>query len=625
VLTRRLLFAFAAVLVLARPASASAVTSVTVSGHVVGGSNQSALLSVTVACDSGVSYVPVLLVVYPLILSQVPGNDYSANCGTLQYAVSAKPEVPEPTNFQIKACLRAYNGFCDGPAVFVALVVDPPQYTLTVTPIAGSTQVTLRLVRNPGLRTDGYQNWVTYGLGEPACGPQGRRATMFGSTVQFSSVSLPASGPFVIYQCGPSFWWSGWGDFRTGYAVARADPPQPQQTVRVRAAIDFQGVEPAAGVPLPATAHVPLGATFHLEAIDQSGNDVPATFVLGMATPAPDIAPKALFRTLTLVRYTADETSSASAYQAFHKGRVKITVKPTDPSITGGTVTVEVEAPASLGTAVPDIDPQIITVAHRYGVPPAFIKAHAEKESSLNRLAYRYEPIGAYGDLRAISRGKNLRATKIFEDYRLATAKDSKNDLLSEGALISDDDRDVRNRYRIECNADGSGGRPLEANDTRIDAWEIFRCNDARRGIHWTQRATNGAARARQLKTDPFTGQTGLAASFGLLQMTFVTAITEQGWKGDAQGNRNPSLLLDTLDAHQRNAGSLEVGTFKVAKDFASAVDETGIDSFKEMLLAFGRAWKHYNAGELGYAADIVLKIPNYFAVPRVPVLGGSQ
>lgn len=189
-----------------------------------------------------------------------------------------------------------------------------------------------------------------YGLGSPICGTQNRR-TLTGAftAVVYTAASFPSSGPLVIYNCGPTTFSSFTGaPPPVGYAVGQADPPEEERVLLVRAALNDDVPAPAVGVGLPTEARVPLGGFLRLDAIDDEGQALPADFVLNAAALAPGVAPTALFRDLALLPYTGGPINGAT-YQAVHKGRVTITIRPSNADILGGTLTVIVEDPLRLG------------------------------------------------------------------------------------------------------------------------------------------------------------------------------------------------------------------------------------------------------------------------------------
>src|SRR5688572_14417563 len=104
------------------------------------------------------------------------------------------------------------------------------------------------------------------------------------------------------------------------------------------------------------------------------------------------------------------------------------------------------------------------------------------------------------------------------------------------------------------------------------NAYEVFRCNDTTLPgrQNWTTLAgADGSARAKQLLADPFTAQTTLAASYGLLQLMYGRAI-DGGWTA-SNGARNPSLLFDAIGGAARGEGSLVAGTIIVKNTLLQA------------------------------------------------------
>jgi hypothetical protein len=423
----------------------------------------------------------------------------------------------------------------------------------------------------------------------------------------------------------------------TGQEVARATytvnvlappPPDPVRTLRVRAALGGDGPAPTQGVLLPQEAHVPLGAVVRFEAIDDNGEPLPSSFSLSSTVVDEGVMDRPLFGSSVLLPFL-DSTFDSKFYQAVHRGSVLVTVAPLDSTIAAGQLVVVVENPQALGGTFNDLDQELSDAGHRSGIPPQFLKAHADKESTaqFDRLAYRYEPIGGdTGDLTAVSREENFRTLPPYSAYRLATKADIRNGALSAGALLTAADVDPRNRYFIGCGTDGQGGVNIQSSDVEVSAGEIFRCNNLTHGRQNWARSRALLARAESLESEPFTAQTGLAASFGLLQMTYVTAIDQMKWTGDRDGRRNPSLLFDSLENHDRGAGSLDVGVAKVVADFRlrnPAALWAQFGSADRMVVAFARAWSRYNRYEEGYGGSVATRIVRYPIVPRSSIFGG--
>lgn len=483
---------------------------------------------------------------------------------------------------------------------------DPPEARLVCMTASGTITSRGRLIVNKRLRPNGYCTqagfvvvpWVEWA--EPVAGHH---------TITFTAVSQ-ATGA-VMAQLTVSL-------FLNATSL-------PSAALHVRAGLGSDAPAPAGGIALPATARVALGSVVTFEAVTSEGHTAPARFSLVDVSVDEGVAAGALFPDQVLIAYNSNVLHRRS-FQAVHRGRVTIKVEPDDTAIDAGTVTVIVENPAALGTANNDVDAALFEVAHRWGAPPQFIKAHARKEagSGFSPLSYRYEPIGPYADLLAVSRGQNLRVKAPYERYRLATARDTLNDALSQGRDVTSADRDVRNGLVIGCDADGTGGHAISAADAEVSAWEIFRCNDAR--MNWKKRAgSRGAARAKALEKDLFTAQTSLAASYGLLQMTYVTAI-DRKWR-TADGAHNPSLLFDTEENLKRGGGSLSVGTMMVVRSILRAMARGKVQpplAAEDLLELFQSGWNEYNEGEARYEADVAGFVPLYAPVATGPVLGGE-
>ena len=417
-----------------------------------------------------------------------------------------------------------------------------------------------------------------------------------------------------------------------GYCPVDPPPPPPEAgSLRIRAGLGEETPGPAGGATLPSEARVPLGGVVTFEATTEDGDVLPSTFSLGEASVEEGVASLGLFPTSVLLPHETGALNRRT-YLAVHLGQVTVTATPDDPEIAPGTLTIHVDAPAALGSAFNEVDAVLVEVAHRWGVPPQFVKAHAHKESSpsFDRMSYRYEPIGAWvGDLTAISRGPNLRTVSPYSDYRVATERDTANPALAAGTKLSPEDRDARGGLRIACDKEGKNGRDILPSDELVTAWEIFRCNDSR--MNWKREArAAGQSRADSLKSDLFTAQTSLAASYGLLQMTYVTAIDELRWAGTDDGRRNPSLLFDTDENLLAGGGSVNLGTLKVVRAFRQLDSDlaTGVrvpTGQAEIVGVFVKAWNRYNPWQKGYGESVASRVSTFAPVTAAPVLGGQQ
>lgn len=154
----------------------------------------------------------------------------------------------------------------------------------------------------------------------------------------------------------------------------------PSAALHVRAAVGSDPPAPAGGIALPTTARVALGSVVTFEALTSDGHVVPARFTLSQTSVAAGVAAGTLFPGQVLIAYNSSGLHRGS-FQAVHRGQVTLRVEPGDASMDAGTVTVTVENPAALGTAHNDIDEALFEVAHRWGAPPQFIKAHGHKKA----------------------------------------------------------------------------------------------------------------------------------------------------------------------------------------------------------------------------------------------------
>jgi hypothetical protein len=265
-----------------------------------------------------------------------------------------------------------------------------------------------------------------------------------------------------------------------------------------------------------------------------------------------------------------------------------------------------------LGTAHTDLDEPIASVSHAKGVLPQYIKAVARQESggTFNRTAYRYEPIGPYtGDLDVISHGQNLRLESPYADYRLATSPNygDSDPALTQGGNIDPADIDVRNIYYInrpDCSIPGSTAvvtRHVQPCDTYVSAGEIYFANPRQ---NWSI-----GSKGRLVEANPalleFTAQTGLASSYGLMQVMYITAIQKLTWQGTSDetrghpaGSKNPSFLFDTDENEAVGGGSVRLGAHFLAGKMRPAILKRAaayLTGEPDLRAVFAQALKKYN------------------------------
>jgi hypothetical protein len=124
-----------------------------------------------------------------------------------------------------------------------------------------------------------------------------------------------------------------------------------------------------------------------------------------------------------------------------------------------------------------------------------------------------------------------------------------------------------------------------------------------------------------------FTAQPSLAASYGLMQVMYATAL-DMNWQG-ANGKRNPSFLFDTPENLANGGGSLEPGskllTTKYKLKNKNAATFPLINSYSNLLQLFQKAYSAYNQGKDSYGEDVIIvRSPNHQPIPDKPLLGAQ-
>lgn len=123
------------------------------------------------------------------------------------------------------------------------------------------------------------------------------------------------------------------------------------------------------------------------------------------------------------------------------------------------------------------------------------------------------------------------------------------------------------------------------------------------------------------MRASPFTAQTTLAASYGLMQVMYGLAI-EMRWRAD-DGSQNPSKLFDPPGAVDRGEGSLLVGSRRVRNLLGGVMRRSGwsLANRAELHILFHAAWDGYNSGEAGYGLDIAGRLFAFQPVQDRPII----
>jgi len=385
------------------------------------------------------------------------------------------------------------------------------------------------------------------------------------------------------------------------------------------------GNEPPEDIPPGGgTARIPLGRVFFVDV------PVESTFTLDEdAMIAPAIPAAALFPSNVVIEFDRASASSMKLFQAVHVGTVTLNIVPTNPSVSPLALQIEVTRPDRLGNAPNQFDALFVEAAHRTGVPPQILKGVSRRESgpNLNPLAYRYEPLQ---DLQVISGGKNLRVTELpYPLYRLATTADTRNAALGEGANIKKPD-DISPRS-IYCISRDGVLRNIFNDDQFVSALEIFQRNDSLFGLlcpgfrdqRWSDPENASPNVIAQIRNTPslleFTAQTPLAASYGIMQMTYIRAIRPLQWKGTKTSGPcfrfpekcNPSFLFDTDENIAAGGGTLALASDNLLIGFMTrnpGISTTDPNFGDKSLLdaAFRNMLRSYNPGKTTYAAEVL-------------------
>lgn len=131
---------------------------------------------------------------------------------------------------------------------------------------------------------------------------------------------------------------------------------------------------------------------------------------------------------------------------------------------------------------------------------------------------------------------------------------------------------------------------------------------NANPNMNWRKKAPTGIKVL--VDTTPsildFTAQTAVAASYGLFQMLYSTAL-DCDWDGYVskpgdKARKNPNYLFDTTDFLLKGGGSISAAGSYLRHLFSRVNDKSLISNPKfqtdaEFLLSFGFTFTHYNVG----------------------------
>jgi hypothetical protein len=409
------------------------------------------------------------------------------------------------------------------------------------------------------------------------------------------------------------------------------------------------------------SAQIPLGAVFDVALVKSSGPGEliePVSSLYGERAETPDLIPAnvpaeiraavlartvpPLFANDTLLAFGGNGAATSRTFFAAHLGTVQLTLVPLITGASPVDVDVTVIEPETLGprTGIRPgdrrwaYDRHIIRWANLTGYPPQLLKAHADWESVrvFDPRQYRYEPLTTDWDNFSTAGGRLIQ--EKYAPYRLATCP-SQGNLSEGGRVLRPDDTDYRSKYDIDsdrqvCPASADRNpaafRAITEDDDRVTAYEIFLANDTRKRQNW-YRILGNRSKRDQMAADPeaalsFAAQTPMAASYGIMQVMWTTAVlSDENNFRVGYTSRNPSYLSDDEENLEGGWSSLIVGTMFMKRCTRDSFrrqppDLTSEDTFLE---SFRRPLVLYN-GSRDYPDDVFPLVRRWYPISNASI-----
>ncbi len=334
--------------------------------------------------------------------------------------------------------------------------------------------------------------------------------------------------------------------------------------------------------------------------------------------------PTRLFPDNVLLHFT---DPSPDEFFAVHSGKAVLDIKPNGPSSGAPGVLLTVNVPScalgqscgiSLGTSHNEFDDDIVRFADFRGIPPQLVKSQVGVESSFNRKSYRYEPLTV--DFKSVGLNTAQLTDNALAPWRIATSSDCSNIVLPQGTrlVLSSADANARNNYTIALNQQNQNPlcrvtnisqvqslRLIKPADTLLSMENIFYTNDPT--INWANADIFQSFADYQVDNPPFTGQTVIAASYGLHQVLYTTAVQDEGFVDANNVGRPPSSLFDRFT-------SLDLGSNYLAQKARTYhLDAApGFLNLQDFFFQYGPALRGYNAPKIDFSvADIKVQCLN--------------
>jgi hypothetical protein len=281
-----------------------------------------------------------------------------------------------------------------------------------------------------------------------------------------------------------------------------------------------------------------------------------------------------------------------------------------------------------LGATNNQFDPFINSWADGYGFPPQHLKALIAQESpGFNLRQYRFEPVlWDYGAARLL-----IGSDAYLAPYRFAVPPNAGAGPFARGATLNEEDKDGRLHGPLLWLSDGtqSSCQPVDAGMWELPIWRVFLGSNGDpsdpialpcpQRMNWepianiyTWDATPPASKpfgAREstwwfFHHQDYTAQTFVAASYGLTQVGYVTALRQMRWNRDDPDRRHWQNVVDSQTNIHLGARWLVFRVRESSREVEAARHrESQFDRLLSLMLC------RYNTGNWIAACDYVAHV----------------
>ena len=411
---------------------------------------------------------------------------------------------------------------------------------------------------------------------------------------------------------------------------------------------------PQGGGALSWPDHLLLGEDFALQVVPVNADGsrssaIPSTVSISTQTPASPAVnsqlfsqPTVLFPNHVLIQFSQPSVANTTEFFPVHSGSATLSVsfQPNGAS-SPTTVNLAVQVDSSnfqLGSTHNDFDDLILQFADLRGIPPQILKAQIQQESGFDPKNYRYEPLTSdFKDIstRFVNTNGNLDIDGQFTPYCLPICLPSPDTASpADGSGLDAAELGLRQRFLVMTDSDGSpvfdfkvftgltqaSPRQINATDGPISMENILLVNETK--YHWISISPKNffSYLDYRVSNRSFTAQTVLAASYGLTQILYTTAVQFIHFVDGNKIGRAPSALFDprtSIDLGTEYLAGLFMRSFR-NPNLAGAPTFSDTDEFERK---FGVALERYNRGPWaqvheddlqGYATEVLTNSAQY-------------